>query len=176
MSIRDSGKRIQLGGMVRDTSEDKVKYDLVFDGPMFERWAKHLTEGAKKYSVRNWMGADNQEALARFRESAVRHFIQWLRGDSDEDHAAAVFFNINGAEYVKDRLNALPDPAGVTREQARPERRIGPADRRECQNDDLADANNWRRRVNGSTPGKRCAECGRRKTDTTRYSKLPRCS
>jgi hypothetical protein len=30
--------------------------------------------------------------------------FQWFRGDSDEDHAAAVIFNINGFEYVKEKL------------------------------------------------------------------------
>ncbi len=107
--IKDSGKRLNYtSGMVRDTAEDKIDYLLLRDGPMFKRWAKHLTEGAKKYSKRNWMLASGEPELERFRESALRHFEQWLGGEVDEDHAAAVFFNINGAEYVKSRL-ASPD-------------------------------------------------------------------
>jgi hypothetical protein len=47
----------------------------------------------------------------RFQESAARHFEQWLEGENDEDHAAAVFFNINGAEYVKAKLAAEVDAA-----------------------------------------------------------------
>src|SRR5689334_11815910 len=95
--IKDSGERKQFAsGMVRDTATDKTDFTLVFDGPMFERWAEHLTKGARKYAKRNWMKAAGAEELDRFKESAVRHFIQWLRGDTDEDHAAAVFFNING--------------------------------------------------------------------------------
>lgn len=98
--IKDSGERVEFdSGMMRD-SGDKTRYDLVFDGPMFERWAEHLTAGARKYTARNWMLADGDEEYERFRQSAVRHFVQWLRGDQDEDHAAAVIFNINGAEYV----------------------------------------------------------------------------
>lgn len=89
-------------GMVRDVTEGKIRFDLVYDGPMFERWAKHLTLGAQKYDARNWMQAAGKAERERFRESAFRHFIQWYRGDTDEDHAAAVFFNINGAEYVGD--------------------------------------------------------------------------
>lgn len=105
MTIKDSGKREQFeSGMVRDTSADKIDYTLIFDGPMLERWAAHLTAGARKYSKRNWLQAAGQAELDRFRESALRHFIQWLRGDTDEDHAAAVYFNINGAEYVKPKL------------------------------------------------------------------------
>lgn len=103
--VRDSGVRKEFNsGMVRDTTTDKINYSLIFDGPLLERWAKHLTLGAAKYTDRNWMKANGQEELTRFRESAVRHFIQWYRGDVDEDHAAAIYFNVNGAEYVKDRL------------------------------------------------------------------------
>lgn len=108
--VKDSGKREQYAsGMVRDIADDKTRYDLVFDGPMLERWAAHLTKGAKKYEPRNWMKAAGKEEAARFRASAVRHFAQWLRGDTDEDHASAVFFNINGYEYVGHHPNAPRD-------------------------------------------------------------------
>jgi len=100
--IRDSGKRTTFdSGMVRDVNTNKIDYSLVLDGPLFKRWAQHLTAGAKKYAKRNWMKAAGNEELERFRESALRHFVQWYYGETDEDHAAAVFFNINGAEYVK---------------------------------------------------------------------------
>lgn len=103
--IKDSGTRRQFdSGMVRDVADDKIDYLLVFDGPMLERWAAHLTKGAKKYNKRNWLKAAGQEELDRARESAARHFVQWLRGDIDEDHASATFFNINLAEYMKGKL------------------------------------------------------------------------
>jgi hypothetical protein len=103
--IKDSGERAQFSsGMVRDITEGKTDYSLVLDGPMFVRWAIHMTKGAIKYAKRNWMKAEGEEELARFRESALRHFLQWYQGDTDEDHASAVFFNINGAEYVKGKL------------------------------------------------------------------------
>lgn len=102
---KDSGERLEFeSGMVRDVTTGKTKYHLVFSGPMFERWAGLLTRGAEKYDDDNWMKANGEAELKRFRESAVRHFVQWVRGDTDEDHAAAVFFNINGAEYVKERM------------------------------------------------------------------------
>lgn len=93
-------------GMIRGTTSGKIMYLLLRDGPMFERWAAHLTGGAEVYGDRNWMLASTPEELERFRQSASRHFEQWLRGDTDEDHAAAVFFNINGAEYVKARISS----------------------------------------------------------------------
>lgn len=104
-TVKDSGERQQFAsGMQRDVTTDKTRYDLAFDGPMFKRYAEHLTKGAAKYEPRNWMKANGQEELERFRESAIRHFVQWLNGDDDEDHAAAVLFNLNGYEYVKKRL------------------------------------------------------------------------
>ena len=109
-TVKDSGTRQKFsGGMVRDTQEGKVDFSRTLDGPMFERWAEQLTKGAVKYpdvspGVPNWTLAEGVEELTRFKKSALRHFLQWYRGDSDEDHAAAVFFNVNGAEYAKGRL------------------------------------------------------------------------
>lgn len=106
MSIKDSGERMTFStGMVRDVTIDKINWALVADGPMLERWAKHLTGGAQKYTPRNWMFAATKEEMERFRESSFRHYMQWYYGDVDEDHAAAVFFNINGTEYTKCRLS-----------------------------------------------------------------------
>jgi hypothetical protein len=105
--VKDSGERQEFSnGMVRDVEDNKIDYTLVLDGPMFDRWAEHLTKGARKYSARNWMLASGQTELERFKRSALRHFLQWFRDDVDEDHGAAVMFNINGAEYVKGKLGA----------------------------------------------------------------------
>jgi hypothetical protein len=109
-TVKDSGQRAQFSsGMVRDVQDGKTDFELPLNGPMFARWAEHLTKGAGKYpdvkpGTPNWTLAEGEEELVRFRKSAVRHFYQWLRGDTDEDHAAAVFFNINGYEYVKARM------------------------------------------------------------------------
>lgn len=107
-TVKDSGERQQFSsGMVRDTTEGKVDYTLLLDGPMLERWAQVLHKGAVKYAKRNWCKAEGQEEYDRFRESALRHMMDWLRGERDEDHAAAVMFNLNGAEYVLERMEAL---------------------------------------------------------------------
>lgn len=100
--VKDSGKRQEFtSGMVRDVTDGKTFWSLVYDGPMLKRWATHLTKGAVKYAKRNWMKATGEEELERAKDSAARHFAQWMAGETDEDHAAAVFFNINLAEYVK---------------------------------------------------------------------------
>jgi len=116
--IKDSGEREQFAsGMVRDVAGDKPDIESIFNGPMADRWAEHLTKGAKKYpdvspGSPNWMLARGLAELVRFRKSAVRHFRQWLRGDQDEDHAAAVFFNINGYEYVRAQIVEDEDARG----------------------------------------------------------------
>lgn len=113
--VKGGDDKITLaGGMVRSSSADKVDYSLAVDGVMFRRWAEHLTNATRppaEYEKRNWLRAcdpalngeqlDSQLAThARYKESAFRHFMQWYWGDRDEDHAAAVFFNINGAETL----------------------------------------------------------------------------
>lgn len=102
-TVKDSGQRQQFkSGMVRDTTEAKIDYSLCFDGPMLQRWAAHLTKGARKYSSRNWMLAEGESERQRARESAVRHFFLWYNGNVDEDHASACFFNINLVEYLNE--------------------------------------------------------------------------
>lgn len=103
---KDSGQRQEfVSGMVRDTTSGKLGWHKVFDGPMLRRWVSLLTRGAVKYpddpdGTANWLKANGEAEYNRFRQSAFRHFMQWYNGDVDEDHAAAVFFNVNGAEYV----------------------------------------------------------------------------
>ncbi len=120
--VKANGSQMVLaGGMVRSTAAGKVDFSLAADGVMFRRWAEHLTRATQppaNYPKRNWMLAcktpeTGEEALSqdrtleRYRESAFRHFMQWWSGDSDEDHAAAVFFNINGHETLTEaRRNA----------------------------------------------------------------------
>lgn len=108
--VKDSGERVAFeSGMQRDIDTNKTYWHLVADGPMLERWAIHLTKGARKYEARNWMKADGEAEYERFRESAFRHFMQWYRGERDEDHGSAVYFNINGAEYVKAKMDRTGD-------------------------------------------------------------------
>jgi len=108
--VKDSGKRKEFdSGMVRDVGGDKVRYNRCLEGPMFRRWADHLHKGAKKYpdvspGVANWTLANGAEELQRFKESALGHMIDWLLGKVDEDHCSAIFFNVNGAEYVRTKM------------------------------------------------------------------------
>lgn len=108
---KDSGERQQyLSGMRRDIQNGKPRFDLLLtDGLPYEeqfitRFASLLERGASKYGERNWQLANSPDELSRFRASALRHMMQWATGERDEDHAAAVAFNLMAFEYVKWKL------------------------------------------------------------------------
>ena len=108
---KDSGVRQTYdSGMVRDAEDGKARFDLLFpigvpfSEQMLTRFAQLMERGAAKYTERNWEKARGEEELRRYRSSALRHLIQWLTGETDEDHAAAVMFNLLAGETVKYRL------------------------------------------------------------------------
>lgn len=112
-TIKDSGERTEFaGGMVRDSSgADKTDYTSVMFGPMLERWAVHCTKGRLKYEdpfpgIPNWTLASGVEEFLHARGSLLRHLMAYLRGETDEDHAAAIMFNVNVMEYVRGILGA----------------------------------------------------------------------
>lgn len=105
---KDSGERAVFStGMHRDTNTGKALFHLMFPKgvpyaeQMMTRVAELYGRGAIKYTARNWEKARTEAEQERFEESAFRHFVQWLAGETDEDHAAAVIFNLIGAEFVK---------------------------------------------------------------------------
>ena len=112
--IHDSGQRqIFTSGSMRDPSAGKIKWSRVTFGPMLRRWAQHLTTAEAKYpdprpGVPNFSLIETEEEYLRYKESAYRHFMSWFYNESGEDHASAVFFNINGVELIKDKWAGRP--------------------------------------------------------------------
>lgn len=53
--------------------------------------AKHFEEGAKKYGENNWQKGIPVHCYI---DSAVRHYLKWLRGDKDEPHDRAFVWNL----------------------------------------------------------------------------------
>lgn len=107
---KDSGERqVYSTGMVRDSGTKTLRPDLV-DQDLLRRWSELMGRGAVKYGENNWKKAATQEELDRFRASAYRHFFQWYNGmETSEDHAAAICFNIAGAEMVSAKLKGKLD-------------------------------------------------------------------
>lgn len=112
LGIKDSGQRVTYAsGSMRDPSEGKIKWSRITFGPMMRRWAQHLTNAEVKYpdpqiGVPNFTLISTDEEYQRYKESAFRHFMSWFHEETDEDHASAVFFNINGVEIIKDKRRA----------------------------------------------------------------------
>lgn len=114
-TIQDSGERVTYAsGSMRDPGVGKIKWSRILFGPMARRWAQHLTMAEAKYpdaalGVPNFMLIKTEEERLRYKESALRHFMSWYYEEADEDHASAVFFNINGVEIIKEKRKALED-------------------------------------------------------------------
>jgi len=110
---KDSGERYQNGtsGYQRDTEKGKARFELMFpkgvpySEQMLTRVAELMVRGSEKYGDRNWERADDPKDLERFKSSAFRHLMQWMLGETDEDHAAAVIFNIVANESIAWKLN-----------------------------------------------------------------------
>lgn len=75
-----------------------VRYELRYgrsmfpdEATMFLEVAKHFEEGAKKYGECNWQKGIPEWSYI---DSAVRHYLKWLRGDTDERHDRAFVWNI----------------------------------------------------------------------------------
>lgn len=112
---KDSGARAEYdSGMVRDTEEGKARFDLLlplgvpYEAQLLTRFAELLARGAKKYTQRNWEKANGQAELDRYRSSALRHLQQWASPSADgpdEDHAAAVMFNLLAYETTAYKIH-----------------------------------------------------------------------
>jgi len=96
---KDSGKRVEYdSGFNRDVATDKPRYDLI-PHELLKRLAELYTRGAEKYGEDNWQKATTQPEIDRFQQSAWRHWMQWVAGEDDEDHAIATIWNIIAYEW-----------------------------------------------------------------------------
>ncbi len=105
---KDSGARQSFeSGAKRDTQEGKPRFDLISPF-MMTRLASLMERGAVKYGEWNW---EKGMPFSRFFASAFRHLMQYWKGDRDEDHLAAVIFNlmaiIHFEEIGREDLNDL---------------------------------------------------------------------
>lgn len=97
-------------GAVREPQTGRPRFDLLmpvgvpFDQQFLTRLGRHMAGSLAKYPERNWEQFCDQAALDRCRASAFRHLVQWMAGETDEDHAAAVVFNLMAAEHAAAKM------------------------------------------------------------------------
>lgn len=109
MPILDSGERTSFDtGAVRDMHVGKGRFDLL---PWYaiHEVAKHCEDGAIKYGERNVDKGIPQHSLI---DSAIRHLVKYIHGESDEPHLRAAAWNVLWAleqETTHRELNDLPN-------------------------------------------------------------------
>ena len=86
----------------RENKSGKVRYDLI-PLPELKRLAELYTRWAEIYWARNWEKWDLEYA-ENCKQSAFRHFFQYMNGESDEDHFSAILWNLFTIEALK-RIN-----------------------------------------------------------------------
>lgn len=111
--IHDSGKREECGtGAVRDTQEGKGRFDLITPEGLF-RLARWYELGANKYKDRKWeMGIP----VTRCISSAFRHLVKYMAGYRDEDHLAAVAWDVFAIMHFERFMPELDDRPNWTKE------------------------------------------------------------
>ena len=84
--------------LFEDTGNTEYLYNILCNTPfgtnyanMFLELAIHFEEGAHKYSPNNWKKGIPVNCYI---DSAVRHYLKYLRGDTDEPHDRAFVWNI----------------------------------------------------------------------------------
>lgn len=99
--VKDSGERQEFDtGSVRDSRKGKGRFDLLPPSAI-KRVARHFEFGAVKYGDRNW---EKGQPLTRYADSALRHLFAALDGAVDEDHLAAVAWNIMALMETMERI------------------------------------------------------------------------
>ena len=107
--IQDSGERTQFAtGACRDMHAGKGRFDLL---PWYaiHDVAKHCEEGALKYGERNVDKGIPQHSLL---DSAIRHLVRYIHGETDEPHLRAAAWNVLWAleqETTHPELIDLPE-------------------------------------------------------------------
>ena len=112
--LKDSGERTEFdSGAVRDMHEGKGRFDLL---PMcvLLRLAQHYEAGCLKYGDRN---GEKGIPCHSFADSAMRHFVKYMDGWTDEDHLIAAIWNLCGLAWTEEKHPELMDiPARMERD------------------------------------------------------------
>ena len=91
------------GGAIREDKSAKINYLLIPINAL-KRLALRFMFGASLHGANNWK-LGNEEFMNGCKESAFRHFLQWLDGEKDEDHAYSIIVNIIMYEELCEKLS-----------------------------------------------------------------------
>ena len=83
--FQDDGKIIHLKDALTSSGVYHDGYTMMLEV------SKHFEAGAKKYGEHNWQKGIPTHCYI---DSAVRHYLKWLRGDTDEPHDRAFVWNV----------------------------------------------------------------------------------
>lgn len=109
-----NGNTHDLWAAIEAFSGDKKEWDIY---TALIETSKQYQDGAKKYSDRNW---ENGMPVHCFIDSGVRHYLKFLRGDTDEPHDRAFIWNMLGAIWTHENKPELIDLPFA--EQSKPNR------------------------------------------------------
>ncbi len=95
-----------VNGAFRDKRDGKGRYDLISPFAM-KRLAIVMEEGANHYADRNWENGIN---IGRYVDSALRHIVEYMLGDTSEDKLGHAMFNIMAIMHTQEMIEkgALP--------------------------------------------------------------------
>ena len=99
-------------GFKRGEHTLKPRFTLIPHSSL-ERLAMHYTLGGIKYGFNNWKLAHTDEELQDLKDSAVRHVLQWAKGDKDEEHFASACWNMFNYEYLYAQKKLTKKKKGV---------------------------------------------------------------
>lgn len=100
--FQKSGSTVPLGIVFR-MSESLFNEDF---STLILEVSKHFEDGAKKYGERNWQKGIPAHCYI---DSAVRHYLKFCRGDTDERHDRAFAWNILCCIWTCDYMPELND-------------------------------------------------------------------
>lgn len=106
--LKNIGEYVESGFpcyLNRAIGEFTVKRNWDLSTAMIEV-SKHYEDGANKYAERNW---EKGIPLHCYIDSGVRHYLKYLRGDTDERHDRAFIWNLLGALWTAKNKPELID-------------------------------------------------------------------
>lgn len=104
--IKSNGEMtVFASGAVRDKKTGKGRCDLL-PACVLLRLAKHYERGAERYGEYNWKQGIPCHS---FVDSALRHLLKFMDGQTDEDHLIAAIWNLCGLAWTEEKLPEMMD-------------------------------------------------------------------